>query len=101
MRWVVRGVGALLLLMLLAAAALHWVIVPRVDEWRPRLERLASQAIAAPVQIGATAAQSNGLVPSVALRDVCVLDPEGRAALQVPRVLVAFSVLSLRTLGVE
>ena len=101
MRWVVRGVGVLLALVLLAAEILHWVIVPRVDEWRPRLERLASQAIAAPVQIGAIEAQSNGLVPSVALRDVRVLDPDGRPALQVPRVLAAFSVLSLGTLGLE
>lgn len=101
MRWVVRGVGALLLLMLLAAAALHWVIVPRIDELRPRLQQLASRAIGAPVHIGLIEAHSNGLVPSVALRDVRVLDPEGRAALQVPRVLVAFSVLSLSTLGLE
>ena len=70
MRWVVRGVGALLLLMLLAAAALHWVIVPRIDELRPRLQQLASRAIGAPVHIGLIEAHSNGLVPSVALRDV-------------------------------
>jgi uncharacterized protein YhdP len=101
MRWVVRGVGVLLLLMLLAAAALHWVIVPRIDELRPRLQQLATQAIGAPVHIGLIEAHSNGLVPSVALRDVRVLDPEGRAALQVPRVLVAFSVLSLSTLELE
>ncbi|MBP7958203.1 MAG: TIGR02099 family protein, partial [Ottowia sp.] len=101
MRWVVRGVGALLLLMLLAAATLHWVIVPRIDELRPRLQQLASRAIGAPVHIGLIEAHSNGLVPSVALRDVRVLDPEGRAALQVPRVLAAFSVLSLGTLGLE
>ena len=99
MRWVVRGVGVLLLLMLLAAAALHWVIVPRIDELRPRLQQLATQAIGAPVHIGLIEAHSNGLVPSVALRDVRVLDPEGRAALQVPRVLAAFSVLSLSTLA--
>ena len=101
MRWVVRGVGVLLLLMLLAAAALHWVIVPRIDELRPRLQQLATQAIGAPVHIGLIEAHSNGLVPSVALRDVRVLDPEGRAALQVPRVLAAFSVLSLSTLELE
>ena len=95
MRWTVRGVGALVLLMLLAGAVLHWIIVPRIDQFRPRLEQLASRAISAPVTIGAIEAESNGLVPAVSLRDVRVHDPTGRAGLHVPRVLAAFSVLSL------
>ena len=101
MRWVVRGAGALLALIVLAWAVLHWVIVPRIDEFRPRLERLASRAIAAPVRIGAIEADSNGLVPSVSLRDVRVQDPTGRAGLAVPRVQAAFSVLSLGRGGLE
>ena len=93
-REAMRGMGALLLLVLLAAAVLHWVIVPRIDDFRPRLEQLAARAIGSPVTIGAINADSNGLVPSVALRDVRVLDPTGRTGLHVPRVLAAFSVLS-------
>ncbi|MFT4195930.1 YhdP family protein, partial [Ottowia sp.] len=95
MKWAVRAVAALFVLLALAWAALHWVIVPRIDEWRPRLEQLASEAIAAPVRIGAIRAESNALVPAVALLDVQVHDPSGRAGLRVPRVLAAFSVLSL------
>ena len=101
MRWALRGMGALLLLVLLAAAVLHWVIVPRIDDFRPRLEQLAARAIGSPVTIGAINADSNGLVPSVALRDVRVLDPTGRTGLHVPRVLAAFSVLSLGRGGFE
>ena len=101
MRWTVRGVCALLLLLVLAWAALHWIIVPRIDDFRPRLERLASRAISAPVHIGAIETESNGLVPAVSLRDVRVHDPTGRAGLTVPRVLVAFSVLSLSRGGLE
>ncbi len=56
---------------------------------------MASRAASAPVTIGAIEAESNGLVPSVALRDVRVQDPSGRTGLRVPRVLAAFSVLSL------
>jgi uncharacterized protein (TIGR02099 family) len=97
MRWAVRAVVAALLLLALAWAALHWFIVPRIDEWRPRLERLASEAIAAPVRIGAIQAQSNALLPTVALLDVQVHDPAGHAGLRVPRVLATFSVLSLAT----
>ncbi|MDO5692156.1 MAG: YhdP family protein [Pseudomonadota bacterium] len=95
MRWTVRGVVALLLLLLVAWGILHWFIVPRIDEFRPRLEQLASRAISTPVTIGAITAKSNGLVPAVSLRDVRVHDPTGRAGLHVPQVLAAFSVLSL------
>ena len=95
MKWAVRAVAALFVLLALAWAVLHWVIVPRIDEWRPRLEQLASEAISAPVSIGAIRAESNALVPAVALLDVQVHDPSGRPGLRVPRVLAAFSVLSL------
>ncbi|MCL1962332.1 MAG: hypothetical protein FWG56_11320 [Desulfovibrionaceae bacterium] len=101
MRWTVRAVAAALLLLTLAWAALHWVIVPRIDEWRPWLQNKASEAIAAPVTIGAIRAESNALVPTVALLDVRVNDPSGHAGLRVPRVLAAFSVLSLSTGGLE
>ena len=93
--------AALLAVALLVAAVLHWGIVPRIDEFRPRLEQLAAGAIGAPVSIGALQAESNGLVPSVAMHDVRVHDPTGRAGLHVPRVLVAFSVLSLARGGLE
>ncbi len=95
MRWVLRGLAVLLVGLALATAVLHWGIVPRIDEFRPRLEQLASRAIAAPVTIGAIEAESNGLVPSLSLRDVRVHDPAGRSGLHVPRALVAFSVVSL------
>ena len=101
MRWVVRVTAAVLCLLALAWGALHWVIVPRIDQWRPRLEKLASEAVSAPVSIGSIQAESNALAPSVALLDVQVRDPEGRVALRVPRVLAAFSVLSLLRGGLE
>ena len=101
MRWALRGVAVLLTLALVLAAVLHWGIVPRIDEFRPRLEQLAARAVGAPVSIGALRAESNGLVPSVSLHEVRVHDPSGRAGLHVPRLLVAFSVLSLARGGLE
>lgn len=101
MRWVLRGLGVVLLVLMLAWAVLHWFIVPRIDEFRPRLQQLASRAISAPVSIGALQAESNGLVPTIVLRDVGVRDPAGRTGLRVPRVLVTFSVLSLVRGGLE
>lgn len=101
MRWAVRAVAAMFVLLALAWAILHWVIVPRIDELRPRLEKFVSEAISAPVTIGSIRAESNALVPAVALFDVQVHDPAGHAGLRVPRVLAAFSVLSLATGGLE
>ncbi|MET4578260.1 YhdP family protein [Ottowia thiooxydans] len=95
MRWVLRGVFALLVLILVAWGVLHWLIVPRIDEFRPRLEEMASRAASTRVTIGSIEAESNGLVPSISLRDVRVHDVSGRAGLVVPRVIAAFSVLSL------
>ncbi|AVO35960.1 TIGR02099 family protein [Ottowia oryzae] len=95
MRWVTRLVGVAIALLILAAIVLHWVIVPRIDEFRPRLESLATRAISAPVTIGALRVESNGLAPTVSLHDVQVHDPTGRAGLQLAHVLASFSVLSL------
>ena len=84
-----------------AWAALHWVIVPRIGELRPELESRASQALGVPVRIGAVAAHSDGLFPSVELGDVRLYDREGRVALQLPRVLATLSPRSLWQLGFE
>ncbi|MBY4598131.1 TIGR02099 family protein [bacterium BD-1] len=94
-RWVLRGACVVLILLLIAWGALHWFIVPRIDEFRPRLERIASRMADAPVSIGVVKAQSNGFVPTVSFHDVRVHDPSGRPGLVVPHMLAAFSVLSL------
>lgn len=83
----------------LAWGALHGWIVPRIGELRPALEMRASAALGVPVRIGAISAQGGGLVPSFELRDVVLLDPQGREALRLPRVLAALSPRSLWNLG--
>lgn len=84
-----------------AWAGLHWVIVPRIGELRPQLESRASQALGVPVRIGAVAAHSDSLFPSIELGDVRLYDREGRVALQLPRVLATLSPRSLWNLGFE
>jgi uncharacterized protein (TIGR02099 family) len=91
-------VGLLLLLWSLLLAAwltLHWGILPHIDEWRPRIEALASHSLGAPVHIGEILLRSGGLIPAVELRDVVLLDKYGREALRLPRVAAALSVPSL------
>ena len=80
---------------------LHGWIVPRIEEFRPRLEMQASKALGAPVQIGHITARSEGLIPSFELRNVTLQDQAGRQALLLPRVLAALSPASLWGGGFE
>ncbi|GCL65817.1 DUF3971 domain-containing protein [Rubrivivax pictus] len=89
---------AVWLLALLAWSTLHWLILPRLDEWRPRVEVLATQALGHPVQIGRLATQGGGWLPSFLLQDVVLRDPAGHEALRLPRVQAALSVPSLLAL---
>jgi len=89
------------LVLALAWASLHFWIVPRIDEFRPALERLARQSLGVPVRIGTLSAQSTGWVPSLELRDIELLDPQERPALTLPRVLVALSLRSAMLLRLD
>jgi len=79
----------------LAWATLHFWIVPRIAEFRPALESLARQSLGVPVRIGGVSAQSTGWVPSFELRDIELLDDQGRTGLRLPKVLVALSLRSV------
>lgn len=85
----------------LLAVALHFLIVPRIGELRPWLEQQASRELGVSVRIGAIEARSNDLIPSFEIRDVVLLDAQGREALRVPSVLAALSARSLLSLGFE
>ncbi|WP_296444857.1 YhdP family protein [Rhodoferax sp. UBA5149] len=85
----------------LAWGALHWLIVPRIGEFRPQLEARATQVLGVPVRIGAIAAYSSGMIPSFELTDVQLFDAQGREALRLPRVLAALSPRSILHLGFE
>src|SRR3954463_4547548 len=100
-KWSLWLLLAATLLLALAWGALHQFIVPRIGELRPELERRASRALGIPVRIGAISAQSEGLIPSVTLRDVVLLDAQGRPALTLPLVVGAVSPRSLWNLGFE
>ncbi len=90
--WVLFGI---------AWAVLHGWIVPRIGEFRPRIELAASQALGVPVRIGQISARSGSLIPSFELRDVALLDARGEEALRLPRVMAAVSPSSLWGLGFE
>src|SRR3954463_13318589 len=89
------------LVLALAWGALHAFIVPRISELRPELEMRASRALGIEVRIGRIEAVTEGLMPTFELSDVVLLDPSGRPALRLPRVLGAVSPRSLLHLGFE
>ena len=100
-RAVLWTVASFWLITLLIWGVLHAWIVPRIGDFRPRLEAVASQAVGVPVRIGQLTAKSTGLFPSIELRDVALLDPQGREALRLPRVLAALSPSSVLGAGFE
>lgn len=100
-RWSLWLLLAAWLAFALAWGVLHGWIVPRIAEFRPRLEAEVSKALGVPVRIGEITAQSMGLIPSFELTDVVFLDREGREALRLGRVLAAVSPASLLRLGFE
>lgn len=81
--------------------ALHFVIVPRIAEFRPTLEQQVSRALGVTVRVGDIVARSNGLIPSLELNDVRLLDAQGRETLRLPQVLAALSARSIMGLGIE
>ncbi|MCV2419729.1 YhdP family protein [Paucibacter sp. DJ2R-2] len=104
-RWLLRAArwsaGLLLLawgLVLLAWLALHWLVLPHIDDWRPQLEQRASAALGVPLRIGSITVTSGGWVPALELRDVRLLDPQGREALRLPKVAAALSARSVLAL---
>ncbi len=92
---------AVWLIFALAWMALHWVIVPRIGELRPRLEIEVSQVLGVPVRIGEISATSVGIIPSFELKNVALLDAAGREALKLPRILASVSPASLLQFNVE
>ncbi|GAA6142187.1 YhdP family protein [Hydrogenophaga sp. 5NK40-0174] len=106
-------VVSLWVLFVLTWASIHFWIVPRVDQWRPDLERWATKALGVEVRVGSIEAHSEpvrhpwlpkfvpSMVPRMALKDVRLLDEAGREALRLPLVDTALSVRSVWRLGFE
>jgi uncharacterized protein (TIGR02099 family) len=101
MRWLLWLLASAWILFALSWFVLHGWIVPRIGDYRPQLEAVASQALGVPVRIGQLSAHSEGMIPSVELRDVTLLDSQGRAALRLPSVMGLLSPSSLWGLGFE
>ncbi|MBC7730522.1 MAG: TIGR02099 family protein [Bacteriovorax sp.] len=95
MRFLVGAVIVIWSVLLVAWLALHWWILPHIEQWRGPIEMQASRALGVPLRIGQIEVRSSGWVPSVELREVQLLDAQQRTALRLPRVFAAISPRSL------
>ena len=68
------GVLAVCAVVLAACLGLRYLVLPKVDQWRPQIEHYASQAVGAPVRIGSIAADWSGLNPRLHLSAVQFYD---------------------------
>ena len=90
--WTLIGVS---LLICLAWTSLHWLIVPRIDDYKQTIQVQASQALGLQVRIGHVQALGGWWVPWFEVTDIVLLDAQGKEALRLPRVLAAISPHSL------
>ncbi len=88
-------------LLLAAWLALHWVILPHIQQWRGSIETRASRVLGVPVRIGDIEVRSSGWMPTIELREVSLLGADGLPALRLPRVVAALSARSLLALEVD
>lgn len=95
LRVALAGILVIWSLLLLAWLAVHWVILPNIDAWRPMLQREASAALGLDVRIGRIQVRSGGWVPALELHDLRVLDAGAREALHLARVHIALAPQSL------
>ena len=84
-----------------ANATFHWLIVPRANEWRADVAQALSQALQAPVELDGLQAQSVGGVPTLRLMGLRVLDAQGAPALSLAQAEASLSARSLLNLGFE
>ena len=89
------GVALLWCVVIAVWGGLHAFILPRIDEYRPMIEQKAARATGVSVQIGSLQMAGSWWMPWVQANDVRLLDVQGRAALRLPRVVVAVTPWSL------
>lgn len=70
----------------LTLLGIRYFVLPRVDQWRPQIERYAGDALGARVQIGHIAADWSGLNPRLKLTGVHIDDANGQQVLSLPSV---------------
>ncbi|HEX7685450.1 MAG TPA: AsmA-like C-terminal region-containing protein [Trinickia sp.] len=99
LRRILRVALAVAIFVYFAAAALfiglRYVVLPRIDDFRPRIETIVSERLHANVQIGKLAPHWAGLEPGVDVTNLVIRDKRGNRALSVPHATGTLSWSSL------
>ena len=82
-------------LLVLVWGSLHIFIVPRIDDFRPLLQRQASRALGVRVEIANVSVLGGWWTPQLRIQDVRLFDAQDREAMRLPQVDVVVSARSL------
>jgi|GEM_PF-474168 len=74
---------------------LRYVVLPHVDDFRPRIEKLVSEKIHAEFRIGKLSPHWSGFQPGIDITGLTIRDRHGKIALNVPHATAAVSWRSL------
>ncbi|OAJ51663.1 TIGR02099 family protein [Paraburkholderia ginsengiterrae] len=74
---------------------LRYVVLPRVDEFRPRIEAIVSEKLHTQFTIGKLAPHWSGFQPGLDVTNLVIRDHEGKPALTIPHATAALSWKSL------
>ncbi len=96
-RWWTWGLSTVAALVVLAAtlSLVFRLAIDAVPGYRDKLQNLVAQAAGHPTRIGSMALTWEGLQPSLDLRDVALLDEQGKPLLQASRLRIGFSLRRL------
>ncbi|HET6655787.1 MAG TPA: YhdP family protein [Gammaproteobacteria bacterium] len=95
LKWLAYVLGGLVLLLAIVIAGGYFYFAATIDQYTPRIERIASERLGEPVEIGSIGLGWHGFGIEVELRDVAALDPDsGRSLVSADRVRVDLNPLS-------
>ena len=90
--------------LLLVWGCIHAVIVPRIGDFRPWIERQVVQKMGVNLRMGELSAHSEGWIPTFEIQDLQVLDsanPQDPPSLRVARLVMRLSLRSLTSLSFD
>jgi len=95
LRHTLRVLAAIALVLYFIVAVLllglRYVVLPHVDDFRPRIEKLVSEKIHADLRIGKLGPHWSGFQPGIDVSDLTIRDRHGNIALSVPHATASVS----------
>jgi uncharacterized protein (TIGR02099 family) len=93
-RWIGWSLLGLVVLVIIAVAGGYFYFAPRIDQYRPKIERIASRRLGQPVTIGSIDMSWHGFGVALELHRVAVIGPNHKPAIAAKRVRVDLTPLS-------